>query len=218
MVRGPGTATALARRLQMTSAGVRKHLDSLVADGLATAGSRPAFGPTPDRGRGRPARVYSLTKAGRDAFEQTYDDLATAALRFLRDRRGSDEIEAFAEARAGETESRYAPIVAVGATTGERAVLLAKALTDDGFAASVAYVSGGDSGTLQICQHNCPVARVAEEFPQLCRAETEALSRLLRVHVTRLATIARGDGICTTLVSGDPVGDSRPPTPERMLS
>jgi hypothetical protein len=42
---------------------------------------------------------------------------------------------------------------------------------------------------------------VAAEFPQLCEAETEAFSRLLGVPVRRLATIAHGDGICTTHVT-----------------
>ena len=50
----------------------------------------------------------------------------------------------------------------------------------------------------QLCQHHCPVAHVAERFPQLCEAETEVFSRLLGVHVQRLATIAHGDGVCTT--------------------
>jgi hypothetical protein len=43
---------------------------------------------------------------------------------------------------------------------------------------------------------------VAAEFPQLCEAETEAFGRLLGTPVQRLATIAHGDGICTTHVSG----------------
>jgi hypothetical protein len=51
-----------------------------------------------------------------------------------------------------------------------------------------------------VCQHHCPVAHVAEEFPQLCEAETEVFARLLGRHVQRLATIARGDGVCTTNV------------------
>jgi hypothetical protein len=46
------------------------------------------------------------------------------------------------------------------------------------------------------------VAHVAAEFPQLCEAETEAFSRLLGRPVQRLATIAHGDGICTTHVTG----------------
>jgi hypothetical protein len=45
------------------------------------------------------------------------------------------------------------------------------------------------------------VAHVAAEFPQLCEAETEAFGRLLGTPVQRLATISRGDGICTTHVT-----------------
>jgi hypothetical protein len=45
------------------------------------------------------------------------------------------------------------------------------------------------------------VAHVAAEFPQLCEAETEAFGRLLGTPVQRLATIAHGDGICTTHVT-----------------
>jgi predicted ArsR family transcriptional regulator len=41
---------------------------------------------------------------------------------------------------------------------------------------------------------------VASEFPQLCEAETEAFSKLLGTHVQRLATIAHGDGVCTTYI------------------
>jgi len=58
-------------------------------------------------------------------------------------------------------------------------------------------VAGGE----QLCQHHCPVAHVAAEFPQLCEAETEAFGRLLGTPVQRLATIAHGDGICTTHVT-----------------
>jgi hypothetical protein len=43
---------------------------------------------------------------------------------------------------------------------------------------------------------------VAAEFPQLCEAETEAFGRLLGTPVQRLATIAHGDGVCTTHVTG----------------
>jgi predicted ArsR family transcriptional regulator len=42
------------------------------------------------------------------------------------------------------------------------------------------------------------VAHVAAEFPQLCEAETRVISHLVGTHVQRLATIAHGDGVCTT--------------------
>jgi predicted ArsR family transcriptional regulator len=41
---------------------------------------------------------------------------------------------------------------------------------------------------------------VAAEFPELCEAETAAFSAILGTHVQRLATIAHGDGVCTTYI------------------
>jgi len=51
-----------------------------------------------------------------------------------------------------------------------------------------------------LCQHHCPIAHVAAQFPELCEAETKAFSELLGTHVQRLATIAHGDGVCTTFI------------------
>jgi len=81
---------------------------------------------------------------------------------------------------------------------------LAEALSADGYAASAGpapAIGAAHKAGEQICQHHCPVAHVAAEFPQLCEAETEAFGRLLGTPVQRLATIAHGDGICTTHVT-----------------
>ena len=79
-----------------------------------------------------------------------------------------------------------------------RAEALAEALTAEGYAASATTIASGG----QLCQHHCPVAHVAAEFPQLCDAETAVISRLIGTHVQRLATIAHGDGVCTTHIPG----------------
>ena len=89
----------------------------------------------------------------------------------------------------------------------------AKFLSADGYAASAgpAPAIGSVAGE-QICQHHCPVAHVAAEFPQLCEAETEAFGRLLGTPVQRLATIAHGDGICTTHVTAPALVHTRTTT------
>jgi predicted ArsR family transcriptional regulator len=196
---GSGTAAVIAERLGLTQAAVRRHLDSLLASGLAEERSLPQRG---RRGRGRPARVFRLSDAGREAFQQDYDDLATAALRYLADTFGPGAVEDFARTRAAELERRYLPVLAV-AESGRRPAVLARALSADGYAAAVSESPVGDGGA-QLCQHHCPVAHVASQYPQLCEAETEVFSRLLGTQVQRLATIAHGDGVCTTHVSPAP--------------
>ena len=186
---GPSTASALGDRLGMTSAGVRRHLDALIADGTVTTTTsrRPV-----SRGRGRPARLYALTEAGHAAGPSGYDDLAAGALRFLAEAAGEQAVEQFAARRGQDLEHRHARRLA-GVAVADRPAALAEALSDDGYAATT---ESGPLGT-QICQHHCPVQHVAEQFPQLCEAETAALGRLLDTHVQRLATIAHGDGVCT---------------------
>jgi predicted ArsR family transcriptional regulator len=58
---------------------------------------------------------------------------------------------------------------------------------------------------------------VASQFPQLCEAETEVISKVLGRHVQRLATIAHGDGVCTTCIP--PTSSVRShPSHERLTS
>jgi predicted ArsR family transcriptional regulator len=188
---GPSTAAAIAERLGVTAAGVRRHLDTLLAEGLVEPAAPRLYG---QRGRGRPARAYRLTDAGRDAFEQAYDDLAASALRYVAEIGGTDAVSEFARRRLVHLEESYRLAVsAVGPAAAPGA--LVELLTEEGYAATV---EPSPLGGVQLCQHHCPVAHVAAEFPQLCEAETELIGRLLGTHVQRLATIAHGDGVCTT--------------------
>ncbi|RYU11425.1 helix-turn-helix transcriptional regulator [Nocardioides iriomotensis] len=189
---GPSTAAVLAERLDLTPAAVRRHLDHLTDEGVVEPREPRVYGA---RGRGRPAKLFALTEVGRDRFDQQYDDLAVQALRFLSETGGDDAVLAFARRRIETLESRYDEILAARPDV-EPAVALAEALTQSGYAASVRESPVGQ----QLCQQHCPVSHVAHEFPQLCEAETEFFSKVLGRHVQRLATIAHGDGVCTTCI------------------
>lgn len=190
---GPSTVTELAGRLGLTSAAVRRHLDALAIDDVVEAREQRVYGA---RTRGRPAKVFALTDCGRDAFDQSYDKLAADAMRWIQERFGGDEaVVAFARARIAEQAAAYRQAIEAAAPE-ERTEALAKALSADGYAATARSAPVGE----QLCQHHCPVAHVAEKFPQLCEAETEIFSQLLGTHVQRLATIAHGDGVCTTFI------------------
>jgi predicted ArsR family transcriptional regulator len=194
---GPQHAADLAERLGLSSAAIRRHLDALVADGLLVE-REPR--PSAQRGRGRPARTYAMTDAGRTAFPHAYDDLASTALRYLRATGGDDAVTAFAEHRAATLARELTPTVDHAAPVATRAAALAGALSDQGYASTTQAVGEPDAPVqgVQICQHHCPVAHVAAEFPQLCEAETRAFEQVLGTYVQRLATIAHGDGVCTT--------------------
>ena len=195
---GPVSIPALASHLGLTETALRRQVDALHAAGLVEP--REATGP---RRRGRPAKGWVLTERGHQALVSDYDHLAGEALRFLSSTVGADAVQQFAERRVADLEERYADrLDEAGDDTTARAGALVEALNADGYAASARPVgaAGGPLTGIQLCQGHCPVQHVAAEFPQFCEAETEAFSRLLGVHVQRLATLARGAHVCTTFV------------------
>lgn len=187
------TATQVGERLGISAAGVRRHLDALIAAGDAQATPPPAW---QAHGRGRPAKRYLLSSDGRAKLAHAYDDLAVAAMRQLREIGGEEAVCSFARRRIDD--------ILAGAVEGTEDVeakskRVAEALTKAGYVTTTAPVAGPIGG-IQICQHHCPVSHVAEEFPELCEAELEAMSEVLGTHVQRLATIVNGDCACTTHV------------------
>lgn len=185
---GPSTAVELAGRLGLTPAAVRRHLSVLLDAGHLSARDQRVYG---QRGRGRPAKVFCLTDAGREEFFQAYDRLAIEALDYLAEGVGPDAVRDFAERSLAPLEKAFHASVAEGRQPEEA---LVEVLNDHGYVASLQPVPSGQ----QLCQYHCPVAHVARAHPELCAAETRLFSTLLGSHVQRLATIAHGDGVCTT--------------------
>lgn len=187
------TAAVLARMLDVTPAGIRRHLTALTDAGLITVHDVPELG---ERGRGRPARSFVVTVEGQQSLASGYRDLATEALAYL-EALDEAEVARFAQARMAALADSVEPALQVDEISA-RVEILAEELTKAGYAATVRPVPG--TVMVQLCQGHCPIQAVAAEFPQLCEAETAAFSRLLGVHVQRLSTMAAGGHVCTTNV------------------
>jgi predicted ArsR family transcriptional regulator len=205
---GPITAGQIGDRLGISAAGVRRHLDALMDAGDAQSSAAAAW---QHSGRGRPAKRYRLTPAGRAKLDHTYDDLAVAAMRQLREIGGDEAVRTFARRRIDT--------ILAGVTDGpddveSTADRVAAALTTVGYATTTTPVSGPIHG-IQLCQHHCPVSHVAEEFPELCETEREAFAEILGTHVQRLATIVNGDCACTTHVPLAETSTDKPTTLRR---
>ena len=198
---GPVSITGLVERLGLTETAVRRHVDGLAADGLVE--SREASGPR-RRGPSRPrlGRLRAGPPGPRQRLRPPRRRGAALHALHRRRERGQGRSPSIA---SPPSRPRYADrLGAAGDSTAERADALVEALNADGFAASARPVglpgNTGPGAGVQLCQGHCPVQHVATEFPELCEAETEAFSRLLGVHVQRLATLAHGDHVCTTFV------------------
>ncbi|GBE66085.1 transcriptional regulator [Mycobacterium sp. MFM001] len=194
---GTITAGQIGDRLGLSAAGVRRHLDALIDAGEAESVPAAAWQQV---GRGRPAKRYRLTAAGRAKLDHSYDDLASAAMRQLREIGGEDAVRKFARQRI---DSILSDAAAPEADVEGKADRVAAALSKAGYVTTTTRVDGPIHG-VQICQHHCPVSHVAEEFPELCETELQAMSEVLGTHVQRLATIVNGDCACTTHVPLNP--------------
>ena len=194
---GSITAAEIGRHLGIAATGVRRHLDALVDSGDAEA--NPSA-PWQQAGRGRPAKRYRLTAAGRAKLEHTYDDLASAAMRQLREIGGDEAVRTFARRRVQAILDGVERVDSDDdGAVANAADRVADALTRAGYATTATRVGGPIQG-IEICQHHCPVSHVAEEFPELCQAEQQVISEVLGTHVQRLASIVNGDCACTTHV------------------
>lgn len=191
LANGTSTAAQLAQHLKLTSAGVRRHLDELMKAGqIVEADAKPATAK-----RGRPARAFQLTAAGRQQFGHSYDALALDALRALKSVAGSDAVREVARQRVSSIMAEVVP-AADTRQVPDVAESIADAFTDAGYEASVEYTAGN----IQICNHHCPISSVVEEFPELCAAEQDIVSQLVGSHVQLLSRIPSGNCACTTNV------------------
>ena len=188
---GPVSVVELARDLDLTPAGVRRHVVALEEDGRVEV--HDAVAPGAPR-RGRPARRWVATSRGQATLATSYAGLAAATLGYLEEIGGPDAVREFAVRRADALGGRLAAAPAGDLRT--QVDDLATALAAEGYAATVRELPGGHA--VQLCQGHCPVRDVAARYPQLCEAETHMLSELLGVHVQRLATLAAGGHVCTT--------------------
>lgn len=196
---GPATAAELAKKVELSPAGVRRHIDKLLDEELVEACPPQSQLPSAKPTRGRPAQHYRLTEDGRDSFGNGYDELALEAIAEIEELGGREAVRKLARKRAqrllGSVDKRDSG-VATGDVAGA-ATRVADAFAAHGYAAEANHVGS----SLQLCQHHCPVHAVAAEYPEICEAEHELIAELVGAHVAPLALIANGDGVCTTHIS-----------------
>lgn len=188
------SAVEIGEALELSPTGIRRHLDNLLQEGMVEYATYAPPGAARQGRRGRPAKRFQLTEAGRAQFGHHYDELAAQALRMLQANGGQAAVTAFAHQRA---EDIVAPLRNQDFdSVREAADALVAAFDASGYQTTVQEAGTG----IQICQHHCPIEHVASQFPEICAAEQAVIAEVLGKHVQPLATIADGQTICTTNV------------------
>lgn len=186
----PQSARELASRFDVSPNAIRRHLKELEAGGLV------AF-ERARRGQGAPTFNYRLTQVGEALYPRRYAEALTGFLHFVERQRGRDEVgRFFSEEFRAHAEALRSRLE--GADLATRAQAVVEMLSSQGFMAEWSV----ENGAVTIAEHNCAIQAVAEEYPEICRAEEEFLRAVLGVEVVRRAHIPAGCNACEYAVSG----------------
>lgn len=168
----------------MTVPGARRHLDTLVSEGLVDVDSRP-------EGVGRPVNWYRLTDAGRERLDRRYAEFLIR-VGDAAERRGVGF-----ERLMMDVADRIARERRQAVTKGpmrDRVRDVAEILRSMGFVVDVS----SDGSQMEIIRRDCIVLQLARSHTKaVCESfDTRLLERLLGRKVELVATMGAGDPVC----------------------
>jgi len=181
---GGMTASDLGRQLGISPMAARQHLAVLEAEGLVESSLRRSS-------VGRPSSVYRLSEKGQETFPRLYDAFLILVLKAVKDLYGRNGLQAIWDWRTEYADRLHGPDLR-RLPPRERVKALADLQEQTGH--MVEIEEGEDE--VVIIEHNCPIARVSREFPEICQNELTLLHRLLDLPITRDACMAEGADVC----------------------
>jgi len=173
------TVRDLSRVLELTTTGVRQHMDVLERGGLVTF--RDVKGRV-----GRPAQMYRLTDDGEALYPKSYECLAIAVLDAAREVGEGDMYPRLMEATAARLAVPLMP--ASSGTAADRAVAIAERRRADG---NVVEAIGPT-----IVQHTCPYLAAALLTPVVCAMDVEAIGHATGCQVELTEGLRDGSDRC----------------------
>jgi predicted ArsR family transcriptional regulator len=185
------TTDELSTMLDISNTAVRRHLNTLEAEGLAVHR-------TEQRGMGRPSYIYELTINAANVFSQSLSAFATSIIQELTELDGDVKpIELFDQRQ----ESRHQQYVnrTGGETLTDRVASLARLMESEGRLTTWQQL---DEERFILREHNCPFHRLAGQFDHPCRCEISLLQETLKAEVKRVNHIMEGDVACVYEIEG----------------
>lgn len=176
----------LSEELGITSAGVRRHLDNLRADGLVDAR-------TVRQATGRPYYAYFATEKATQGVPAAYADLLERMLRSLGER--DDVIATVMTSVAQSLAEKHMHEVA-GLSAEELAAQVTTSLRAEGILENWRSEADG----IHFVNGRCPYHKAAEISKLPCEADRKTIELLLGHDVEQLNRIVDGAACCEYLV------------------
>jgi predicted ArsR family transcriptional regulator len=168
---GSWTVDDLAARLGVTDNAVRFHLDALELEGTVLKEGARRMGVV-----GKPATLYSLSRAGEEAFSRAYGPVLIACLEELREKTSGPQLMAFLK-RVGKRLAQ-----GIDQTMGPLSARVNSA-------SDVLNALGGltsvekSGGNYRIVGRACPLSRAVEADHCVCAAVTSLVAEVVGAEV-----------------------------------
>lgn len=181
--RGEQSTAAIARAIEVTAPGARKHLAALLERSLLRFEDRP--------GRvGRPERYWFLTPAAQALFPDSHAVLTVEMIESVRALFGDEGLDRLIDARERTMLDRYGAALAAAPDQAGRIRALADLRTSEGYMAEATPLP---DGAWLLAENHCPICAAATACKGFCRSELALFSQLLGDAVT----VERTDYILT---------------------
>lgn len=199
---GEASIPDLARTFGLSPETVRAHMKALAEDAwVEDSGTR-------SEGRGRPERLWALTRAAESLFPRREAEVLQGFAAYLREVGREDLLVAFLDRFAGER--RATALTRLKGLEGRaRLDEVALILSDEGYMAEI--VDGPDGGLPRLRLCHCPVRELVEVTRAPCRAEVTFVRELVGDTLARVEYIPDGGAACAYAV-GEAKGGAAHPT------
>ena len=184
-INGKMTINEVSTQLDMSSMGVRQHLNSLEREGLVEySRQKPS--------RGRPKYIYTLTEQAKEMFPESYKSLTIEVLEEAEDIGGENLVNQLFTKRMESQIQSYTKRLQ-GKNLNKKVKELAKIRSEEGYMAKIS--KNGDNYSL--VEHHCPISMIAKKYRILCETEKKLFQRVLGVEVKREHHLMCGSHKCS---------------------
>ncbi len=187
--RGPQSVKILSNQLDITTMGVRQHLADLRKKGVVKQTQEER------QTRGRPVRLWKLTKSGHENFTDSYSQITLELIEAIRSSLGENSLNTIIDERHMPLLRKYSnEMEQAGQTLELRIEKLAELRNQEGYMAEVRLTPAG----WLLIENHCPISSIAESCQQLCQSELEIFRELFRgrAEVERIDHLLAGARRC----------------------
>lgn len=187
-VEGALTAKVLASELQLTTMGVRQHLQALEESGDISFEDKKAL-------RGRPTRYWALTTKSNSRFSDRHEELTVQLIDSVKSVFGDSGLEQLISHREQASLNLYQTALMDKEGLEEKLTALAELRTQEGYMANV--VKGSlddqkcDETVFWLLENHCPICTAASSCLNFCRSELNLFQTIL----ADVATVTREEHI-----------------------